>query len=139
MTQVTALDTATQAAPLLRQLRGHLDDDTFTARLDRAEAQGYRVLAATDGDQMVGALGYRITDDLNWGRTLYVDDLMVDHTRWREGIGRALLDHARGVAREAGCDHIRLCSALNRHDVHKFYMISGMKASSMQFTERLES
>lgn len=138
MTLITALDTASDAAPLLRQLRGHLDDDTFATRLARAEAQGYRVLAAHEGDQMVGALGYRITDDLNWGRTFYIDDLMVEYTRWREGIGSALLEHARTVASEAGCDQIRLCSALNRHDTHKFYMISGMKASSMQFTQQLE-
>ncbi len=135
MITVALLDHAADAAPMLRLLRDRLDEATFARRLARAEDQGYRVLAAYDGERMVGALGYRLTDDLFWGRSFYVDDLVVDPARRSAGIGAALLDHARELA--ASCDHLRLCSGLNRTDAHRFYEANGMTRFSVQFITAL--
>ncbi|PTX03480.1 GNAT family N-acetyltransferase [Pararhodobacter aggregans] len=138
MIRVVPLQRAAEAAPLLRVLRATLDDATFALRLERAEAQGYRVLAALDGSAMVGALGYRLSDDLTWGRTLYVDDLVVAPDRRSSGIGRALLAEARAQAATSNCDHLRLCSGLSRIDAHRFYEANGLQRFSLQFVARME-
>ena len=133
MIQVVPLETATRAEPLLRQLRSDLNDATFATRLARAVTQGYRVLGAEDAKgALVGALGYRISDDLCWGRTFYVDDLIVDKTNRGAGIGQALMSAARQIARPS-CDHIRLCSGMTRLDAHRFYEAQGLARFSFQF------
>ena len=132
MTIVRTLDEPRQASALLRVLRDKLDDATFDHRLARAVAQGYRVLAAYDDDRMVGALGYRLTDDLCWGRTFYIDDLVV-HPGYRSGgIGAQLLAAAREVASK-DCDAIRLCSDLTRENAHRFYEANELDRFSLQF------
>ena len=133
MIQIAPLENAMWAEPLLRQLRSDLDDLAFTTRLARAAAQGYRVLRARDASgALVGALGYRIRDDLCWGRTLYVDDLIVVPTRRGAGIGQGLMSFAREIARKS-VDHIRLCSGVSRADAHRFYEANGLVRSSFQF------
>ena len=132
MINVNPLANPKEATKLLRTLRSQLNEKTFEERLARAAAQGYVVLGAFEGDQMVGALGYRITDDLCWGRTLFIDDLIVDPAARSSGVGRALMDEAKTIA-ATDCDHIRLCSGLSRHDAHRFYENCGLERFSLQF------
>ncbi|WP_425093385.1 GNAT family N-acetyltransferase [Tropicimonas sp. S265A] len=136
MILVRPIAQAAEAAPLLRILRDKLDTPTFEARLTAAVAQGYKVVAAFDGHQMIGALGYRITSDLCWGRTLYIDDLVVDPGARGKGTGRRLLEEAHSLAK--GCDTMRLCSGLSRHDAHRFYEANGFDRFSLQFVARME-
>ena len=131
MITIAHVDQPAEAAPLLRVLRSGLDDALFEERLAKAVRQGYRVLAAYHGAAMAGVLGYRLVDDLCWGRTFYVDDLVVAETVRGQGVGAALLDKARALA--ADCDHMRLCSGLQRHEAHRFYEANGMRRSSLQF------
>jgi len=116
-------------APLLRILRDGLADDVFHARLERALVGGYRVLIAADQ----ACLGYRITHDVFWGKTLFIDDLVVRPDMRSSGIGNALLNAAKAEARAHGCDHIRLCSGLTREQAHRFYEQNGFARTSLQF------
>ncbi|MEO0484888.1 MAG: GNAT family N-acetyltransferase [Pseudomonadota bacterium] len=137
MTRIAPMEDPMDAAPLLRQLRTQLDDATFAHRLSRAVAQGYRVIGAFDAaDVLIGALGYRITDDLCWGRTLFIDDLVVAPATRGQGIGAQLLAHARALA-QTDCDHMRLCSGLSRTQAHRFYEANGLARFSLQFVTDL--
>ena len=132
MTTVRHVEDPRQAADLLRILRNKLDDAEFDRRLARAVAQGYRVLAAYNDDRMVGALGYRLTDDLCWGRTFYIDDLVVHPDDRNGGVGAALVATAREIAAK-DCDIVRLCSGLTRESAHRFYEANGLDRFSLQF------
>jgi len=123
------------AEAVLRVLRGDLDDGAFARRLAAAMRQGYRVIAASDGAAMVGALGYRLTDDLRWGRSLFVDDLVVLPDRRGQGIGAALMRAAEETAAAEGCDALRLCSGLDRTAAHRFYEARGMDRVSLHFAK----
>ncbi len=116
-------------APLLKVLRDGLADDVFHDRLKRALDNGYRVLIAEDQ----GCLGYRITHDVFWGKTLFIDDLVVRPDMRNFGIGKALLNAAKQEASAHGCDHIRLCSGLTRQQAHRFYEQNGFARTSLQF------
>ncbi|MCF2872974.1 GNAT family N-acetyltransferase [Octadecabacter sp. G9-8] len=133
MTNVIEIPDLHRAEALLRTLRPALDDDTYSARLKQAVAHGYTVLGVENGDTLLAVLGYRITFDLCWGKTLYVDDLVVDPALRGGGHGGALLSAAKAIAQDAHCDHIRLCSGLNRHDAHRFYETHGLSGFSKQF------
>lgn len=131
------LDDADRIAPILRHLRHASDDDTFSRRLQDALYAGYRVLIAERDDDAIGCLGFQVHHDVHWGRTFYIDDIVV-HPRARGlGIGSALMSAATKLARETGCDHLRLASGLDRADAHRFYESHGMTRSSFQFARAL--
>jgi len=138
MTIVSDIEDIELALPLLAELRAALDPATLSARLSAAVAGGYRVLGATQNDNIVGVLGYRITHDICWGRTLYVDDLNIKPDARGTGIGGALLDVAKVRASELGCDHLRLCSGLTRLDAHRFYEAHDLIGFSKQFVIALK-
>ena len=77
-------------------LRPHLAD--AARRIERVARQsqaGYRLLAAWDGDAVIGLAGYRPEENLIYGRFMYVDDLVVAASDRRGGIGARLLDAVR--------------------------------------------
>lgn len=133
MIKIEALKDPTPARHVLRELRASLDDATFTARFMAATEAGYQLIVAQDDDAVVGALGHRLVHDLCWGKTLYIDDLVITESRRGSGIGSALLDAALKRAQSLGCDHLRLCSGLTRAHTHRFYEAHGMAGSSKQF------
>ncbi|WP_415919567.1 GNAT family N-acetyltransferase [Tateyamaria sp. SN6-1] len=123
--------------PILRVLRADLDPAHFESRLAHALQHGYRALVTRDRD---ACLGFRITHDVHWGKTFFIDDLVVRPHLRGTGIGAALMDHAHKEADAMGCDVLRLCSGLTRTDAHRFYERNGLNRVSLQFsTPRHES
>lgn len=121
------------AIPVLRELRRALALDVFERRLAAAWADGYRLLAAQREAAICAVLGYRITRDICWGRSFFVDDLVVSASERGAGLGGLLLNHSLTLARDMNCDHLRLCSGLTRLDAHRFYEAHGLSAPSKQF------
>ncbi|MPY70700.1 MAG: GNAT family N-acetyltransferase [Alphaproteobacteria bacterium] len=119
--------------PVMRQLRTHLDEASYLALCRRAQAQGYEMHAAWQGGKPVGAIGWRLLDDLARGRSLYVDDLVTDEAVRGRGIGAALMRHAEAAARAAGCSQLRLSSRFEREAAHRFYERIGMRKPSYVF------
>ena len=63
---------------VMRELRPHLHDaGAFVAQVQRQADQGYRLLAAWRGEQVVGLAGYRLQENTLYGRFVYIDDLIV--------------------------------------------------------------
>ncbi len=119
--------------PVIRELREALDQATYEARLAEAMAQGYRLARAEHASdrvvEVVGVIGYRPWNDLVFGRSLFVDDLVVVEGCRGGGIGGALLRHVEAVARRQGCAVLRLSSGLWRENAHRFYQ-------NLDFTKR---
>jgi GNAT superfamily N-acetyltransferase len=123
---------------VMRQLRPHLTDArSFAAQVATQHAQGYRLLAASSAGSVVGLAGYRTLTNLLYGRFVYVDDLVVDGTLQRSGIGAQLLDAVRQIAREAGCAQFVLDTGLHMPLAQRFYFRNGLLARGMHFVEPL--
>lgn len=130
-------DDATRITPILRILRNSIPEDVFRARLKCALKTGYNTMIATAPNGAQGCLGYRISHDVCWGKTFYIDDLVVQSDARGQGIGAALIEAAKSKAHALNCDHIRLCSGLTRADAHRFYEHNGFQKSSLQFSYAL--
>lgn len=123
--------------PVMRQLRNALGEGEFLVRLDVARQEGYRLFAASTDGTVTGAIGWRIINDLAFGKSLYVDDLVVDEALRGGGVGAALLDFARSAARREGCTTLRLTSSFARKGAHAFYERKGMTRAGYVFSEAI--
>lgn len=127
---------------VMRELRPHLTTaDAFARQVHRQFAQGYRLLAACEGnvpgDAPIGLGGYRFLENLIYGRFVYVDDLVVTARLQRSGVGGELLAQVRRIAQEAGCDHFVLDTGLHMALAQRFYYRQGLLAKGMHFVESL--
>ncbi|MGE8346489.1 GNAT family N-acetyltransferase [Pseudomonas helleri] len=123
---------------LMRVLRPHLSDpDAYVAQLSRQTRQGYRLLAISNGQGMVGLAGYRELENLIYGRFIYVDDLVISPQLQGSGVGATLLNAVREEAVRRGCDHFVLDTGLHMALAQRFYFRQGLLARGMHFTEKL--
>lgn len=125
--------------PLMRELRPHLDEsDDFIERVARMRGQGYRLLAAMDAGQAVALAGYRLQENLVYGRFLYVDDLVVANGRRGERWGASLLQALDATARDSGCARLVLDTGLANALAQRFYFRAGLLTSAIRFSKSVE-
>jgi ribosomal protein S18 acetylase RimI-like enzyme len=123
---------------VMKQLRPHLrSEDEFIERVMRQAADGYRLLAAWEGDQAIALAGYRLQENLVYGKFLYVDDLVTaEQARGREYAAR-LLDALTTVAEEAGCVLFALDTALSNALAQRFYFRQGLLTGAIRFSKKV--
>jgi GNAT superfamily N-acetyltransferase len=120
--------------PVIRELRTHLEDEAaFLAQIRRQMAQGYRLTALEEDGQVRAAAGWRISENLAWGRFMYVDDLITRGEDRSKGYGAQLFDWLVAEARREGCAQFQLDSGVQRFGAHRFYLMHGMDITSHHF------
>jgi GNAT superfamily N-acetyltransferase len=123
--------------PVLAQLRPHVAEDGFLARVRAMERGGFH-LSFLEADGVVRAVaGWRLDDKLVRGRHVYVDDLVTDEATRSAGHGAALLAWLEDRARAAGCAAIELDSGMQRQRAHRFYFREGYFAHAFHFVKPL--
>lgn len=123
---------------VMRQLRPHLQDSaSYMAQVRYQREQGYRLLGAQGEGLIVGLAGYRLLDNLLYGRLVYVDDLVVTAAMQRSKVGERLLHAVRAEARLMDCDHLVLDTGLHMSLAQRFYFRQGLLAQGMHFVEPL--
>jgi len=123
---------------VMRQLRPHLQDPvSYMAQVHYQREQGYRLLCAQSDGLIVGLAGYRLLDNLLYGRLVYVDDLVVTAAMQRSKVGERLLHAVRTEARSMDCDHLVLDTGLHMSLAQRFYFRQGLLAQGMHFVEPL--
>jgi GNAT superfamily N-acetyltransferase len=126
------------AAAALLELRPHLGSPAAVAeRVDGQRPAGYRLAGAWEPGERdaAAAAGFRLSENLAWGRFLYVDDLVTREKRRGRGHADALMAWLLEEAARLGCDDLHLDSGVQaeRADVHRFYFRHGMRITSYHF------
>ena len=119
--------------PVMCQLRNNLSEDEYLVRFSAALAEGYRLFGLMEDGEPLGLIGWRMVNDLASGRSLYVDDLIVDQRKRSRNHGQMLIGFARERARKENCDAIRLSSAIRRNRAHTFYEREGFDRAGYAF------
>jgi GNAT superfamily N-acetyltransferase len=121
--------------PVMKDLRPHLaDSDELVRRVRRQSREDYHLLAAWRGAVPVGLAGYRFQELLVHGPFVYVDDLVVEASERRHGLGARLLDEVSAVARKRGCTRLVLDTAIDNSLGQRFYFRYGMLARALRFS-----
>ncbi len=96
------------------------------------------VLVAEHRADLLGfCTAYLELNSVRFGPRCWVEDLAVSPEHRSQGVGKALLDHAKEWARERGATHLELDSADTRADAHRFYEREGPSWTSRSFAWEL--
>ncbi|MFB5662578.1 GNAT family N-acetyltransferase [Alteribacillus sp. HJP-4] len=110
------------AFPLLKQLRTHLDENTYVELVKEAmlEERYHLAVLESDGD-LAAAAGFKEMTTLYYGRFVWVCDLVTDETKRSQGYGEKLLHYVHEWAARRGCECVALSSGIQREKAHRFY------------------
>jgi GNAT superfamily N-acetyltransferase len=116
------------------ELRPHLTPESFVARVKRQQASGYRLAYLQEDAECLCCAGFRILENLAWGKFLYVDDLVTRETARSRGFGGEMLRWLVDFARREGCDEFHLDSGTQRTGAHRFYFKHGLLVKTFHFS-----
>lgn len=126
--------------PVMNELRPHLVHDAFVARVrSQAHSGGYRIVSRSIDGKVVAVAGFRILENLAWGRFLYVDDLVSSAKARSNGHGAAILRWLESYAAENGCARLHLDSGVQRLDAHRFYDREGFSRICIHFAKPIDA
>ncbi len=123
--------------PVMHQLRPHLVDASFVARVREQKTEGYALAYVRDGTDVVSVAGFRIMENLVSGRLLYLDDLASLEGERSKGYGNTIFSWLVDHARARGCAYFELDSGVQRFDAHRFYLTHRMIISAHHFRLKL--
>jgi GNAT superfamily N-acetyltransferase len=125
----------------LRTDAGPLEE--LIERVDAQRAAGYRVVGAfEEGEEDAQAvIGFKVTENLVWGRHLYIEDVVTRAVGRGRGHAPALMEWVLDEARRTGCGQVHLNSGVgsDRRGAHRFYFNSGLQISAHHFSMELDS
>lgn len=115
-------DEMMSAYPIIKQLRTHLNEDSYLELVKEAKVtEGYRLFALFDRNEIVAVIGFMPMTTLYYGRFIWVCDLVTDKNKRSKGYGEKLLSYLHDWAIQNGYKEIALSSGLQRTDAHRFY------------------
>ena len=93
------------------------------------------LVVAEENSEVIGSLVLLIVPNLShkglpWAE---VENVIIDESHRRVGVGRLLMEYARTKAKAAGCYRIGLSSNNIRIEAHKFIQSLGFKPSAIGF------
>ena len=111
-----------EAYPVMKQLRTHLDEESYLELVCEAQEKDlYQLLALKNDKEIVALIGFKPMITLYYGRFIWVCDLVTDETQRSSGYGEKLLAFVHKWAKENSYESVALSSGLQRADAHRFY------------------
>ncbi len=117
----------------LYALRPHLLENELVEKIKGFQSRGYQLAFIEENGLAASIAGFRLTEHLAWGKTLYIDDLSTLPEYRGKGYGGHLLDWLFDFAKAQGCDQVHLDSGHHRHDAHRLYLNKGFRINSHHF------
>jgi len=134
LVEVTDATAVRACHALMLQLRPQLGTaDEWLLRFQRQSTAGYRLRALLRSTQPVALAGFRLQENLVYGRFLYVDDLVTDAAERGHSHGARLMDSLQAEAHALGCERLVLDTALANVLAQRFYYRSGLMAQALRF------
>lgn len=106
-------------------------DPRYLAGFAAMVAQGGRLLLTVDDGAIIGCLQLNILHGIAalGSCVAQIEGVRVASARRGKGVGRAMIGHAVGLARAAGCRTVQLTTRVERVDAQRFYEQIGFTRS----------
>lgn len=122
---------------IMHQLRPHIPETEFLERVQLQMKEGYQMIYLLANENINAVAGFRIMNNLAWGKFLYVDDLVTDNENRSQGYGSILLNWLVNKAKKNNCNQLHLDSGVQRVNAHRFYQRENMDLTSYHFAIKL--
>lgn len=99
--------------------------------------QGYRLSGLWQDEKLAGLIGFRASENLLYGRFIYINDLVVDSCQRHSGVGTELLDNVRDEGKQLGCAFLVLDTGLHKALAQRFYFREGLLAKGLHSVQQL--
>jgi len=124
--------------PAFNELRPHLSESEFISQAKRQQDNhNYNIVFIKNDGVVVSAAGYRITEYLAWGKTLYIDDLITIKSSRKFGYASSLISYLVKKAKKENCKELHLDSGTHRHEAHSVYKKHKLNISSFHFSNEI--
>lgn len=110
-----------QAFGVMKQLRTHLNEESYLELLGEMKKEGYKIFALFVNEKVVAIAGVIILTNLYYGKHVWVNDLVTEENERSKDYGQEILSFVSTWAKDNGCSVIALSSGLQRVQAHKFY------------------
>lgn len=111
-----------EAFPIMKQLRTHLDQQTYLELVQEAqEKDQYKMAALYEDGQIAAVTGFKPMITLYYGRFVWVCDLVTEENSRSKGYGEKLLTYVQAWAKKNQYESVALSSGLQRTEAHRFY------------------
>ncbi len=119
---------------VMKSLRENLKRKNYITSLREQQKEGFKIVILAAKDKVKAVSGFRILNNLNRGKFLYVDDLVTKPEDRSKGYGSILFDWLKKYANDNDCNQVVLDSGVQRFGAHKFYLEKGMKIVGHHFS-----
>jgi ribosomal protein S18 acetylase RimI-like enzyme len=111
--------------------------DGFRAHLDDEEVSDYLVVHE---DETVGFVTIREGHHPSREHSQYlrIVNLAIDEDHRNRGHGTAVVDRVKEMARDRGCDHLKVSCEWNNEGARRFYRDAGFRPKQVDFAHPLE-
>jgi len=121
---------------LMGLLRKEIKAESFIFKIKEQMKEGYELFYLIKNAHICSLAGARVSNNLAWGKHLYVLDLVSDERSL--GYGKEMLNYLKDYAKAEACDEIHLDSGVQRFQAHKFYLREDFKIASHHFAYKIE-
>jgi len=100
-----------------------LEEKNYTSNLLKMMENGYKMVAVFEKQSLdfIGFCGFRITEKLQHGKTIEIEDFIIDPKKSANKIGKTLLQFIFKQAATFGCKNIISNLATNRIESQKIF------------------
>lgn len=92
-----------QTFVVLKQIYENLPEKTYILDVQNIMKNGYKMAGVFENEICLGVVGFRITEKLQFGKVLEIEDFMIDRNKRGIGIGKMLIRHIDWQAMKFQC------------------------------------
>ncbi len=126
------------AYPLVKQMYKDMDLPTYKSYIEEMiKTNSFKMIAAFDGDEIIGACGYWVFLMLYCGRYIQISNLVVDEKSRNLGVGKIMMNHIEELGRKLECKKFVLDSYTENKKSHSLYFREGFYIRGFHFMKDL--
>ena len=119
--EINSRDEITLTYSILKQIYNNLSQNSYVDDILNMMQRGYKMAAVFENETCIGVVGIRITRKLQSGKTLEIEDFMIDRNKRNIGVGKILMRWIDWQAMNFECKNIISNLQTNRHESQKIF------------------
>lgn len=123
---------------VLKQIYLDLNESSYIEDVLNMMQRGYKMAAVfedkkVENGRCIGVIGIRIIRKLNYGKSLEIEDFMIDRQKRGIGVGKMLMRWAEWQAAVFGCKYLIGNLGTKREESQRIYAREGFEIEGISF------